>query len=193
MRVLASGRPNATRLSGGTSPQHQQEDHQVVCLPCLCEVVSAKKPRDDLPQCTGHSEPCVERTVNKDGPNKGKRFFACARPRQEQCNTFIWEDENTGLFIRSSNFECSIGQAPQSPAKKAKPAAELPKCAEHNEPCAERTVNKDGANKGRQFYVCARGRESQCKTFIWADEATVPASGSPAKPVGTCYKCGKPG
>eukprot|EP00656_Telonema_subtile_P012724 TRINITY_DN16422_c0_g1_i4.p1 TRINITY_DN16422_c0_g1~~TRINITY_DN16422_c0_g1_i4.p1 ORF type:complete len:125 (+),score=19.49 TRINITY_DN16422_c0_g1_i4:42-377(+) len=100
--------------------------------------------------------------------------------RDRQCNTFIWEDENTG-------------QAPQSPAKKAKAAAELPKCAEHNEPCAERTVNKDGANKGRQFYVCARGRESQCKTFIWADEATVPASGSPAKPVGTCYKCGKPG
>ena len=31
------------------------------------------------PKCTAHNEPTKEFTVNKPGPNKGKRFFVCAR------------------------------------------------------------------------------------------------------------------
>lgn len=31
------------------------------------------------PKCTAHNEPSKEFTVNKPGPNKGKRFFVCAR------------------------------------------------------------------------------------------------------------------
>lgn len=30
--------------------------------------------------CDGHREPCKEWTVKKPGPNKGKRFYLCARP-----------------------------------------------------------------------------------------------------------------
>ncbi|PPQ72764.1 hypothetical protein CVT26_003146 [Gymnopilus dilepis] len=32
------------------------------------------------PKCTVHQEPAKEFTVNKPGPNKGKRFFICSRP-----------------------------------------------------------------------------------------------------------------
>ncbi|KAF7982512.1 hypothetical protein HWV62_28116 [Athelia sp. TMB] len=32
------------------------------------------------PLCTVHREPAQEFTVNKAGPNKGKKFFVCARP-----------------------------------------------------------------------------------------------------------------
>lgn len=32
------------------------------------------------PLCTVHREPAKEFTVNKAGPNKGKKFFVCARP-----------------------------------------------------------------------------------------------------------------
>ncbi|KAF8875958.1 Endonuclease/exonuclease/phosphatase [Gymnopilus junonius] len=32
------------------------------------------------PKCTVHQEPAKEYTVNKPGPNKGKRFFICSRP-----------------------------------------------------------------------------------------------------------------
>ena len=32
------------------------------------------------PLCTVHGEPTKEWTVNKTGPNKGKRFYLCARP-----------------------------------------------------------------------------------------------------------------
>lgn len=33
------------------------------------------------PLCGGHREPCVMRTVKKPGPNLGRRFYMCARPR----------------------------------------------------------------------------------------------------------------
>jgi hypothetical protein len=33
----------------------------------------------NIPKCL-HEEPCKEFTVNKPGPNKGKRFYLCARP-----------------------------------------------------------------------------------------------------------------
>lgn len=32
------------------------------------------------PKCIIHREPAREFTVNKQGPNKGKRFFICSRP-----------------------------------------------------------------------------------------------------------------
>jgi hypothetical protein len=35
------------------------------------------------------------------------------------------------------------------------------------------TVNKDGPNKGRQFYGCPKGMNSTCKFFKWADDDDV--------------------
>ena len=32
-----------------------------------------------IPKCTSHGEPAKEYTVNKPGPNKGKKFFICSR------------------------------------------------------------------------------------------------------------------
>ena len=51
-----------------------------------------------------------------------------------------------------------------------------PLCRGHKEPCVLRTVKKDGLNKGRQFYTCARGEgpktnpESRCEHFEWIDK-----------------------
>ncbi|XP_069917654.1 DNA topoisomerase 3-alpha isoform X2 [Oryctolagus cuniculus] len=41
------------------------------------------------------SQPAVTRTVQKDGPNKGRQFHTCAKPREQQCGFFQWADENT--------------------------------------------------------------------------------------------------
>ncbi|XP_062039850.1 DNA-(apurinic or apyrimidinic site) endonuclease 2 isoform X1 [Lepus europaeus] len=49
-----------------------------------------------MPLCGGHREPCVMRTVKKPGPNLGRRFYMCARPRgpptdpSSRCNFFLW-------------------------------------------------------------------------------------------------------
>lgn len=48
------------------------------------------------PLCKGHKEPCVLRTVKKDGPNKGKQFYVCARGEghssnpEARCDFFKW-------------------------------------------------------------------------------------------------------
>lgn len=49
--------------------------------------------------CIGHREPAVMRTVKKDGPNRDRRFFVCARPAgargnpEARCNFFQWIDK----------------------------------------------------------------------------------------------------
>ncbi|KAF3697174.1 DNA-(apurinic or apyrimidinic site) lyase 2 [Channa argus] len=51
------------------------------------------------PSCKVHREPCVLRTVKKEGPNMGKQFFVCGRPQghvsnpEARCNFFAWVDK----------------------------------------------------------------------------------------------------
>lgn len=40
------------------------------------------------------NEAAVTRTVQKDGPNKGRMFHTCGKPREQQCGFFQWADEN---------------------------------------------------------------------------------------------------
>ncbi len=48
------------------------------------------------PLCKGHKEPCVLRTVKKQGVNRGKRFYVCAKPEgpktnpESRCDHFQW-------------------------------------------------------------------------------------------------------
>lgn len=52
------------------------------------------------PSCKAHGEPCVLRTVKKEGPNMGKQFFVCARPQghasnpEARCNFFSWVEKS---------------------------------------------------------------------------------------------------
>ncbi|XP_034552486.1 DNA-(apurinic or apyrimidinic site) lyase 2 [Notolabrus celidotus] len=51
------------------------------------------------PPCKVHKEPCVLRTVKKEGPNMGKQFFVCCRPQghtsnpEARCNFFMWVEK----------------------------------------------------------------------------------------------------
>uniref|UniRef100_UPI0037E9034C DNA-(apurinic or apyrimidinic site) endonuclease 2 isoform X1 n=2 Tax=Semicossyphus pulcher TaxID=241346 RepID=UPI0037E9034C len=51
------------------------------------------------PSCKVHGEPCVLRTVKKEGPNMGKQFFVCCRPQghasnpEARCNFFMWVEK----------------------------------------------------------------------------------------------------
>lgn len=38
--------------------------------------------------CPGHGEPAKKLQVKKDGPNKNRWFYACARPQNSQCDFF---------------------------------------------------------------------------------------------------------
>ena len=47
----------------------------------------------------------VTRTVQKDGPNKGRMFHACGKSREQQCGFFQWADENAPPS-GSSFYQC---------------------------------------------------------------------------------------
>ena len=38
------------------------------------------------------------RSVQKDGPNKGRPFYCCSKPRDQQCGFFQWADEEPNQF-----------------------------------------------------------------------------------------------
>ena len=71
------------------------------------------------------------------------------------------------------------------------------------EDAAQRTVTKEGLNKGRLFWVCAKGKDEGCKFFEWDDEPTkTPGLGPPITSTrtvshsdphtsGKCFKAGK--
>mmetsp|Transcript_16862 Transcript_16862/g.31928 ORF Transcript_16862/g.31928 Transcript_16862/m.31928 type:complete len:1280 (-) Transcript_16862:2376-6215(-) len=44
-----------------------------------------------VPLCPGHNEPCRILTSNT-ATNKGRQFYKCARPQEEQCDFFEWAD-----------------------------------------------------------------------------------------------------
>ena len=52
-----------------------------------------------VPLCKGHKEPCILRTVKKEGPTKGKQFYTCARGEglksnpESRCDYFLWIDK----------------------------------------------------------------------------------------------------
>ncbi len=48
---------------------------------------------DDIINCDC-GQPSARRTAMKDGPNKGRDFYCCGKPRDEQCRFFSWADED---------------------------------------------------------------------------------------------------
>ncbi|ORX51632.1 DNase I-like protein [Hesseltinella vesiculosa] len=57
-----------------------------------------------IPTCTRHRLPCTEFTVNKKGPNQGRRFYLCSRPigpsseknsDHYRCDFFLWKSEKS--------------------------------------------------------------------------------------------------
>ncbi|XP_046893588.1 DNA topoisomerase 3-alpha [Hypomesus transpacificus] len=77
------------------------------------------------------NEPSVTRTVLKEGPNKGRSFHACGKPREQQCGFFQWADENVPQPASGRRQQRGDGAArgrktPAAPSNKP-PAAKKPR------------------------------------------------------------------
>lgn len=109
------------------------------------------KSTDSVVKCSSHNEPCAVRTVRKDGPNKGRKFYSCQRSQTDNsCGYFLWQDE----------------------AKEILGAADLsaPKCTGHDTRCVLRDTRKPGPNQNREFYTCSVQGSDSCGYFEWKDE-----------------------
>jgi len=94
-----------------------------------------------------HNEPAKITVVKKPGRNQGRPFYMCARapgvPKDPEgrCDYFQWGDVSGG----GKQCEC-------------------------DQPARLTPVKKEGKNKGRLFYSCARKNGKSCNFFLWADE-----------------------
>lgn len=59
----------------------------------------------------------LSRTVSKEGANKGRQFYCCAKPRGQGCDFFEWGDA-PGPSTGSNNFKAGRSTATNSKAAK---------------------------------------------------------------------------
>ncbi|KAG7209965.1 hypothetical protein KM043_011554 [Ampulex compressa] len=123
--------------------------------------------------CSCH-ENAIQLTVKKDGPNKGRLFYKCAKPQGTSCNFFLWAANETdtgdsGNQMRVANMNNNSFNHTDWGNAGASTSSNDIMCA-CNQAARLLTVHKDGPNKGRQFYACPKGMSSTCKFFQWADE-----------------------
>ncbi|KAF7267076.1 hypothetical protein GWI33_019678 [Rhynchophorus ferrugineus] len=142
---------------GQREPQNSRQQNQP-SQPAARTSFSFLSPPTDDP--TGDNEvfcSCNQKaimlTVRKDGPNKGKQFYKCAAG---SCNFFLWDPNDSSNHTQSSSFG-----GPRQSSRELRCRCNLP--------APLRTVNKDGPNKGRQFYCCSKITD-RCNFFKWADE-----------------------
>lgn len=81
-----------------SSSQEQKDSEVPVKKTSALAWKSLLKGPPTAPLCKGHKEPCLLRTVRKEGPNKGKQFFVCCRAEglstnpEARCDFFKWVD-----------------------------------------------------------------------------------------------------
>nr|CAD7453537.1 unnamed protein product [Timema tahoe] len=112
-------------------------------------------------------------TVRKDGPNQGRKFYKCNKNQGQGCNFFMWADSVEENRQDGGRPLAAANNVPrQPPARQGGNIAEggddvLCRC---EEPTKRLTVQKEGPNKGRTFYACAKGQNNGCNFFQWGDE-----------------------
>uniref|UniRef100_A0A674ELQ5 DNA topoisomerase n=1 Tax=Salmo trutta TaxID=8032 RepID=A0A674ELQ5_SALTR len=125
----------------------------------------------DITVCNCGSE-AVLLTVRKDGPNQGRQFYKCS---SGGCNFFLWADQpNTNIYPPGPQ-----GAPPSRPQQPPRTSVGVgggggEVVCNCSEPAVQRTVQKEGPNKGRVFHTCGKPRDQQCGFFLWADENIPP-------------------
>ncbi|XP_012551245.2 DNA topoisomerase 3-alpha isoform X1 [Bombyx mori] len=129
------------------------------------------------------SKPAILLTSKKQNQNFGQKFYKCPVGKENGgCDFFLWAPESvnnaqsafetppssseqttfntTGVARRDANRNRNTGSGNTDDVK-----------CDCRLPCKKLTVHKEGPNKGRQFYGCAKDLSSKCNFFKWADES----------------------
>ncbi|BEI85325.1 hypothetical protein CcaverHIS002_0507260 [Cutaneotrichosporon cavernicola] len=155
---------------------------------------------DELPECSC-GQPAVSRTAGQSTANAGRQFYACAKPRGEQCDFFSWADGG------GSTSATRAPARPPAQGQRANGAARNGRTVRCN--CgleATSGITASGPNKDRAYRACPNTRNARCGFFEWADEdGNGPAAGrsqlrggGAGRPApssggsGACFNCGGP-
>ena len=149
-----------------------------------------KRPEVDAPsavQCDCHL-PGVLRTVSKEGPNKGRKFYACSN--RDGCGFFKWADEEDQMAGRQAKD-----------AYTAKPSGGSSSFSDKRCQCdlsMKQFTARTGPNAGRTILKCAK-LVQPCGAFEFLDggggrdvgKRQYPSKSDTGKK--TCFKCQKNG
>lgn len=128
----------------------------------------------------------VSRVVSKEGPNFGRPFATCGRPKGNSCTFFSWLDESSTSARATGKFGHAV------------------KC-ECNMLAVREEAKSSGPNLGRVYYRCSK-TVKKCRFFQWDDDdhshsnvgsATRLENGdsllAPQPSSISCYRCGGQG
>ncbi|GJJ12157.1 hypothetical protein Clacol_006398 [Clathrus columnatus] len=152
-------------------------------------------PTEVLCKC---SVPVVERTVTKESANKGRKFRACGN--QGGCDFFEWMDIPSSSSVASVTVPTKRMRSQTTSGGGGESSSnDLPvKRCKCDMTAVEKTVVKEGINKGRKFWTCPNSEKARCQFFEWGDEGTKSApaqvlSQDRLKTNDECFKCGQSG
>ncbi|GAA5937946.1 hypothetical protein JCM1841_005033 [Sporobolomyces salmonicolor] len=209
----AGGARGATRGRGageGALPQRRGRGREVADAPSAARGArgqgraAPKRKRDedgnddnDLPLNNNHNsnnnagvppscscdDLSVERTVVKEGPNKGRRFWMCAKGMSDGCGFFSWIDGESGGGGGGGGGAAPKKRVAGNAPKRSAPrggggggtAQQLYDSGDLRCSCdltpTQLTVAKEGPNQGRHFFKCPNvSKSAQCGFFCFADE-----------------------
>lgn len=123
--------------------------------------------------------PAGQRTVTKESANKGKRFYIC---ETKTCDFFAWVDADGAVASGSGSGSSMAARMPPPSTIPVKRPHHSNGETERQCKCmldaVQRTVQKEGPNKGRVFWTCPNAEEKRCGFFEWDDEPLRSSQGS---------------
>lgn len=145
--------------------------------------------------------PSQRKTVTQKSAREGKEFYACGVG--DGCGFFKWCDDGP--------VDMPANPVPLIPAKRPlaseRPVDGIARQCQCHEDAVQRTVTKEGQNKGRIFWGCSKGKDGGCGFFEWDNELPKPKSAPAPRPMssrsvtqngltsssGKCFKCDQEG
>ncbi|XP_078495065.1 DNA topoisomerase 3-alpha [Ciona intestinalis] len=122
---------------------------------------------ENVPACQC-GEVSIVLTVRKDGPNTGREFYKCGK-QNGGCDFFMWVDNNNQTTQQQPSYTSRLNNRFVFRNNDSSTRASGDVMCKCNIPATQRTVQKEGANKGRMFYTCDKPRDTQCGFFEWCD------------------------
>ncbi|XP_068631634.1 DNA topoisomerase 3-alpha [Battus philenor] len=175
------------------------ETRQIPTTATNNRVQSANVSRLPTPRVVGDSEdnnvicgcnkPAIQLTVRKQNANFGKKFYKCPVGMENGgCDFFLWApdtENNVQNHFPTPSESTSWGVSSTPPSSSGNttrgwgtaPSFNRDNFQQNDDnvmcncglPCKKITVHKEGPNKGRPFYGCAKDFNSRCNFFQWAD------------------------
>ncbi|KAF8893539.1 hypothetical protein BD779DRAFT_1056691 [Infundibulicybe gibba] len=149
--------------------------------------IPAKRPHPNTANVGDGNRTCqcnqaaVSRVTQKEGPNKGRRFWVC--PSTEQCKFFEWDDEPSKV--------ANLGRAPSTvtgPGDGARPGVCF-RCDQEGHWANGRfRFSPMGIDDSHISVACPNTNQSSSKR-----PKSISNSTDPQVPSGVCYKCQQPG